>query len=414
MMSNTFIANAQKVLKQVYTLQEQISTGKKFKYASDNPVAAAKVLNYSQIISETEQYKNNIASATTTANNVDTVLGDMESVLLDIRDLAVKASNEAVDDQATRDIDANNINSLIDQLISESNQKFDGKSMFSGDATATTPFVARDYLESTWGGTDAFGVKADIAANGAVTIDMPSYTIDGVTTQSEALTDSNSVTAVYIVDDQGNRTMLQLNTNYTVDPANNRIIMSDVGANGLKSTDTLEIHFDKTVAVIYKGNSQTNNIEVGESTTVDVAFAGATSSESKQTSVFGKYSSDGTETSSVEAFQKLLDLRDRIYKYDQVAGGNITAISAGIDDADEIRENITNIRAEQGSRVNQLDLASNRLSNISLNTTELKSNIEDTDMAEAATAFTAAQTTYNAALQVGALILQTTLLDFLK
>lgn len=49
-----------------------------------------------------------------------------------------------------------------------------------------------------------------------------------------------------------------------------------------------------------------------------------------------------------------------------------------------------------------------------LNYTEMKSNAEDVDMAEAIMNLTTAKTVYNAALAGGAQIIQTSLIDFLR
>lgn len=406
MMTNTFIRDIQRNLKAALELQHQISTGKKVEYASDDPISADRILDYRQIIEETGQYIKNVDDADTLASNVDTVLGHMEDVLLRVRDLSVRASNEAPDNQQMRNAIAQEIDSLVNQLVFESNQKFDGKSLFSGNKTTDSPFVAKKNVDFVYGG------PADIAANGAAVVAMPSYTIDGTTRISEAIVDAGSVTAIYVVDDQGNRTLIP-QSDFTVDPATNTINITDVGANGLKRTDKLEVYFNKVVSVEYQGDTGVREYEIGEGSRIGVSYAGAVSDQSKQGSVFGKYNAEGTETASVEAFQKLLDLRDSILKYQNV-GGNITQIMQGIDDIDKIRTNITDIRSEQGGRVNRLELATNRLKSIELSTKDLKAKREEVDMAEAISQLMNVQTVYQAALGTGARIIQTTLLDFLR
>ncbi|MFA6451364.1 MAG: flagellar hook-associated protein FlgL [bacterium] len=405
MMTTTFINDIQRNLTKTADLQHQISTGKKVNFPSDDPIGADRILDYRQIIESTTQYIKNVDDADSQASNVDGVLSHMETMLMRVRDLAVKASNEAPNNQQMLDAMSKEIDSLINEMVFQSNQKFDGKYLFSGNKTSTTPFVAKKYIDFTYGG-------AAVAAGGPVTFNMPSSTINGVTRVSEAIVDTNSIKQIDLIDAAGNRTTLAP-TDYTIDPVTNSITIANLPVN-LASTDRIELHFDKTVSVEYKGDTGIKEIEISDGSKVGVSYAGATADASSQPTVFGKYSADGNETASVETFQKLFDLRDRIAKYSNVPGGNIQQIMEGIDDVDSIRTNITTIRAEQGGRVNRLELAKNRLNNISISTKDLKSKREDVDMAEAITQMTMAQTIYQACLASGAKIISTTLLDYLR
>ncbi len=406
MMTNTFINDIQRNLASTYELQQQISTGKKVLNPSDDPIGASRTLDYRQIIDQSEQYSNNVDDADSIASNIDGVLSSIEDIMMRLRDLAVDASNEAPENQQNRDAIADEIDSLINELVFQSNQKFNGKSLFSGYKSSTTPFVAKNYVDFVYGTTAA------PAAN--LTIDMPT-TANG--SKSEAILDLDSVKGVYVVDDQGNRTAVDV-VSVDPDPVDGKLTRLTVdtltpGLN-INSTDRIIIEFDRVVSVEYQGDTGTREIEISNSSRVGVSYAGASASSSGQTSVFGTYNPEGTGSASVEAFQELMDLRDRIYKYESDSGTTIEDIMQGIDDIDDIRENITTIRSEQGGRVNRLELAKNRLENIIINTEELRSSYEDVDMAEAITEYTLLQNVYQASLAVGGSIIQTTLLDYLS
>jgi flagellar hook-associated protein 3 FlgL len=413
MMTTTFINDIQRNLKRTTELQHQISTNKKVNSPSDDPIGADRILDYNQIIAQTDQYIKNVDDATTRANNTDTVLSQMENVLFRVRDLAVRASNEAPNNQQDLNAMGSEIDSLINQMISEANQQFDGKYLFSGNKTTTTPFIAKKSVEFVAGAANQ--ATGDGVTN--ATLNMPSYTLNGVTRQSEAITDPNSVKEIQLFDGDGKwKATLAPGTDFTVNAANNTITINGaslpVGLD-IKSTDKLEVKFNKVVSVEYQGDAGIKEYEISNGTKVGVSYSGASSDASEQPSVFGKYSSDGNETKSVEAFQKLIDLRDSIYKYQNVGSTNVQNIMKGIDDVDSIRTNITTIRSEQGGRANRLELATNRLNNININTKDLKSKREDVDMAEAITSLTLAQTVYQACLGSGAKIISTTLLDYL-
>lgn len=78
------------------------------------------------------------------------------------------------------------------------------------------------------------------------------------------------------------------------------------------------------------------------------------------------------------------------------------------------REHVTSMSAEAGERASRLRLAGERITASRLTTTQERSLVEDADYLESATNLQRAETRMQAALQVGARSLQTTLLDYLR
>ena len=72
------------------------------------------------------------------------------------------------------------------------------------------------------------------------------------------------------------------------------------------------------------------------------------------------------------------------------------------------------VLADLGGRQNRLDLVSDRYGQDYINYTQMKSDVEDLDQAEAIMHFSMAEAVYRAALSVGARIIQPTLVDFLR
>jgi len=67
-----------------------------------------------------------------------------------------------------------------------------------------------------------------------------------------------------------------------------------------------------------------------------------------------------------------------------------------------------------GAKSNRIELAQSRAETYNLNLTTLISNLEDADYAEASASFSSQQAVYEAALTVGAKIIEPSLLDYLK
>jgi flagellar hook-associated protein 3 FlgL len=97
-----------------------------------------------------------------------------------------------------------------------------------------------------------------------------------------------------------------------------------------------------------------------------------------------------------------------------LAANDGTAINATIGTLDAVESATLRMRADNGARQNRLEAQRSRLLDIQLNVTELRSSVEDTNMAEAIMHFTTAQTVYKAALDAGARSMQPSLMDYLR
>ncbi len=80
----------------------------------------------------------------------------------------------------------------------------------------------------------------------------------------------------------------------------------------------------------------------------------------------------------------------------------------------DAQDRVLSLGAEIGGKTNRLELIQNRFEEDVLTYTERKSNIENVDQAEAIMNYKMAEAIYIASLQIGASIIQPSLLDFLK
>ncbi|MEJ9281716.1 flagellar hook-associated protein FlgL [Ureibacillus thermosphaericus] len=81
---------------------------------------------------------------------------------------------------------------------------------------------------------------------------------------------------------------------------------------------------------------------------------------------------------------------------------------------DQLYENVLSYRADVGARQNRVELMTNRLSSHEINITKRLSENEDVDYAEAITKMITSESIHQAALSVGAKIIQQTLVDFIR
>ncbi|NMO96615.1 flagellar hook-associated protein FlgL [Paenibacillus lemnae] len=94
--------------------------------------------------------------------------------------------------------------------------------------------------------------------------------------------------------------------------------------------------------------------------------------------------------------------------------GNTDAVSAQLDHIDTRMEKILSVRSEIGAKTNRVELMQGRLSDLELNLTDLQSKTEDADYEKLIMTSKIQENIYNASLSVGAKIISSSLVDFLR
>jgi flagellar hook-associated protein 3 FlgL len=92
---------------------------------------------------------------------------------------------------------------------------------------------------------------------------------------------------------------------------------------------------------------------------------------------------------------------------DALRTGDLKSLSTNLD-------NLSKVRATVGATTNRLETADARLQEVEESTTKLLSDVEDADMAKTMVDYSTQQSVYKSALQSGANIVQSSLLDFLR
>lgn len=112
---------------------------------------------------------------------------------------------------------------------------------------------------------------------------------------------------------------------------------------------------------------------------------------------------------SPSLFSTIIDLRDNLLRSDAAAISNKT-----LQDIDQDLKRVLDLHTEVGAKTNRVTAVKEKQENITLNLRKMLSTVEDIDMTEAIIKMTELEIAYQAALQTGAKIMQTTLLDFLR
>ncbi|MDD5018155.1 MAG: flagellar hook-associated protein FlgL [Eubacteriales bacterium] len=170
------------------------------------------------------------------------------------------------------------------------------------------------------------------------------------------------------------------NTPFTVDASGNILY------NGLDLTD-------ETSVDLIAENEQVITYEIGYETTMDISISGS--------ELFGM------------GEDNIYTVFDNLYNA-LISDADAEELNDYIEKLQDNQSSVLAIEAKIGGRINRLELVQNRYEEDYLSYTELKSNIEDVDLAEAAMNYEMAETVYTAALNIGSKIIQLSLVDFLN
>lgn len=124
----------------LYKLQNQLSSGKKFLSAQDDPVAAAQVLLNSQALAVNSQYADNQANASSQLSLEESQLQSVVDNIQYVLGQVIAGGNGSYSDSQRQDI-ANDLKSQLDFLLGVANSTdASGYYLFSGYQGSTRPF----------------------------------------------------------------------------------------------------------------------------------------------------------------------------------------------------------------------------------------------------------------------------------
>lgn len=301
MQMNDLIYTLNERMRNLNDLQNQISTGKRVYYASDDPAAAGMILRLRNSLNQNEQYQENLQDGKSWMINTEESLQSMYEMLTEARADAVEGSNEAITPEGMAML-AEEINGYLENFYSLSNSDYGGKTIFGGTNTTETAF------------------------------------------------------------------------NAIRDPITGNITSVTSNANGIDG-------------------SIMRQIDTGEQIQININGA----------ELFQPNGVSGDE----DIFQTLINLRDALN------GGDIQTVGDIIPQIDDIMANVSDMTPLIGSRVTRLNNLEMSLLAEKTTLTGQLSQQEDTDLVEAITNMTLEQNAYQVALNVGGMIIQPSLAQFI-
>jgi flagellar hook-associated protein 3 FlgL len=125
---------------QINTDEGEIASGQSVNVPSDNPAAAAVLVQNAEQTSQADQFQRSIGSVQGEMQDADSALDSVTTALQQAISLGVEGANGTVN-SADRAALATQVEGIQSQLLSLANLTYQGNYVFAGTATQTAPFV---------------------------------------------------------------------------------------------------------------------------------------------------------------------------------------------------------------------------------------------------------------------------------
>jgi flagellar hook-associated protein 3 FlgL len=134
------IAAAAETQQQINTDEEEIASGLSVNVPSDNPAAAADLVQNAAQTSQADQFQRSAGSIQGEIQNADSALSSVTSALQQAITLGVEGANGTVN-STDREAIVTQVQGIQNQLLSLANLTYQGNYVFAGTANQTTPYV---------------------------------------------------------------------------------------------------------------------------------------------------------------------------------------------------------------------------------------------------------------------------------
>jgi flagellar hook-associated protein 3 FlgL len=139
--SEVFLANMERIQKQIADASQQVSSGKRVNVASDAPDEIDAILQLRSDMARNSQLKSNLSMAKTDADAADSALSSATQLLDRAITLGSQGANFTLD-AAGRQTIAAEVQTLQDQMVAISGTTVQGRYIFSGDADGSPAYAS--------------------------------------------------------------------------------------------------------------------------------------------------------------------------------------------------------------------------------------------------------------------------------
>lgn len=467
MMFSRALTDVQRGLYRYSQLQQEVATGRRINKPSDDPAAALRILPLRNDLKNLEQLSGNVSLARETLDTSTASLEDASALMQRVRELTTQAANGTMSDSDRQSIGAE-VDQLLNQLVSIGNSRRGDRYLFGGTATGSAPF---DLIEDEGGTRVVYrgnreSLQVDVAPGVSTGLNVPGDAIFQVrnrtatTFQPAPGTLATGAAAVGFGDTGIGFGGLDVRFAglHTDTPST---ITAGAGASNAVGPLTFQFTTGPATLSIGGGPAQPIPVTDGVFTTSDgrrlsLSVSGVPATTSGTFTARAGLSTDGGQTvvdisdfsaSSVQvgnshdgtvlnvdvrtlartgreevkfngtfdAFTTLATLRNLLRNDSGLTNSEARdRIAQMLAEVDGAHDGVLDGLRELGFRSSSMDVLKNRVEGLRVSRTESLSLVQDTDIAESILELQRQDLSYQAALQISAKVMQTSLQGFLR
>lgn len=399
MITEAFMRNLSYNLKRLGEKQDMLSSGKRVRLPSDDPVSAALAIRLRESLEAVDQYTRNAEDALTWMKNSETALSNTNDILQRIRELVVKAANatNTADDRAKI---FDEISQLKEQTLQEANASYNQRYLFGGFHSDKAPF----YKDSDG---DIRPISQQMIPFGAIIAERDAGINSSLQIDVHNL-GQNVITGRYIIEIS--------NYDDTTDPSAPKAEVT------VKNAETGGVVAHKA-DVFTNADGQIIDGITGAGwnfvlNLADSPITGEGTAEIVLKTGDVSYNVGGMDRISVsmtgrDMFSGIFRAIELIEK--DLIGDNAENLSGPrLSELDDCMSEVLRSRSQIGSKMNRLEATISRLEYNKIDYTELLSKAEDADISKVIMELKMEEAVYRASLAVGSMIIQPSLADFLR
>ncbi len=137
--SQSFLIGMEQIQQRAQHAQQELTTGLKINTVSDAPDQIASLLQTRADLAQTQQINANLGRVTTEVNTAESTLQASVTLVERAQTLGAQGASDTVS-SATRKNLADELGSVLQQLVSNANTTVEGRYIFSGDSDQQTPY----------------------------------------------------------------------------------------------------------------------------------------------------------------------------------------------------------------------------------------------------------------------------------
>jgi len=384
-------------------LQEKAATGQDINRPSDDPTDANRILGLRTESRSMEVYMNALNEVVSTLDFSSSVIQQIDDQMISALGYITSISTGGTETEDTRRILANQIDSILEQVVSLANSQLSGHYLFSGAASDVQPYtVERD---SNGNITRVLYQGSSEERNVAV---APGVEVSSVLVGDELFrTDSRGAPDFVTADDAG---------------ATTTGVVAGSGTSSVRGDTWLTVTDlgggDYELSIDGGANTVTGN--VGDADAENVAVVSSITGEVLYVDVTGMTES-GTEPirapGTYDIFNILINARDLLNDDQGLLAGDRaqwnSMVSSTIESMQGAQERLTHAFPKVGGRIGTLLTLKNSIEDMKFNADEEISRLQDSDITQVAVDLARHEVLYQMSLSVAARMFSLSLMDFI-